>query len=125
MHLCSGREVGSDTNEKPPVATSQFEAEWHFVCYHLQARFVEVWNALQGLHLASLPPYVRSSGAERLRRRAIETRDLAIAMDHDDRNIDRIKDADYIGALSVPTFCFRMRSAGPDDPELNLVRSSH
>ncbi|HEY0745727.1 MAG TPA: hypothetical protein VGD63_03440 [Steroidobacteraceae bacterium] len=77
------------------------------------------------MHVASLPTYVRWDDPKHIRRRSIETGHAAITADHDDRNVDRIKDADNIGAYGVRGRKTALRPAGLVDPDLSFSRLDH
>ena len=80
---------------------------------------LDVRNIRQRLIVAGPSAYVRRGGAERLRRRPIEASYLAVAPDHDDRNIDRVQDANYVGATESAV-AYRLSPLGSTDSELSL-----
>jgi hypothetical protein len=100
-------------------------AGWHSIDHHLHAHWVDFRETRQRSYVASLPANVRCADAKRFRRRLIETSHLAVAPDHDDGDIDRVQDANYIGAYRVR---YRPRALRPTvltNPNLDLARFGH
>jgi hypothetical protein len=69
--------------------------------HYLHAHVFDFRDIRQHFQATSPPAYIRWGEAKHFRRRSIETRHLAVAVDHDDGNIDRIKYADPIGVYRV------------------------
>jgi len=90
--------VGGDTEQKPPVIRAHLVARWHSINHHLNARLLDFGDASQCSQVASMPPQVRCGDAKHFLRRTIETCHRAVAPNDNDRNVDRIQDADNIEA---------------------------
>ena len=76
-------------------------AGWEFIVHHLDAHLLDFRNIRQRLNAASPAAYVRWSDTKHFRGSPIEASHLAVAVDHDDRNIDRIKDPHDIRAYGL------------------------
>ena len=85
-----GRGVGSDTNEKISVASFDLMAGWHSIDHCLYAHPVNFRKTQQRLNVARASTNIRRADAQRLRRRPIETSYLALKLDNDDGDIDRV-----------------------------------
>jgi hypothetical protein len=71
-------------------------AGWDSIGHHLDARLLDFWSIRQRSHAARPAAYVRWDASKHLRRSLIESSHFAVAINHDDRHIDRIKDADQV-----------------------------
>jgi hypothetical protein len=97
----------------------------HSIDHHLRAYWVDFQDTRERSYVASLPANVRCADAKRFRRRLIETSHLTVAPDHDDGDIDRVQDANYIGAYRVRCRTRALRPTGLTNSNLDLTRFGH
>jgi hypothetical protein len=88
-----GPNARGNANKKRPVAILQIMAGWDYIGHYLDACLLDFRSIRQRLHAARPAAYVQGDASKLLCRSLIETSHFAGAIDHDDRHIDRIKDA--------------------------------
>jgi hypothetical protein len=124
-HLSIGSSVRSDANEKPSVAMVHLSARWHSIDHHLHAHLVDIRETHQRLYVASLPANVRCVDPEHFHCRSIETSHPAVASEHDDRDIDRVQDANHISAYRVLGRTRSLYLTGLWNPDFGFAMYGH
>jgi hypothetical protein len=87
--------------KKPSVAIADFASRRRSIGHHPRARLLDVFETAQCVNAARLAANVRCADAEHFDGGPIEASDRAVERDDDNRNLDRVQDADDIGAARV------------------------
>ena len=98
---------------------------WHPVDHYLHAHLIDFRDTRQRLYVASLPANVRGMDPKDFHRRSIETSHLAVTSDHDDRDIDRVQDGNYIDAYRDRTRTRSLHLLGLTNSNLRYAGLSH